>query len=74
MNAAQIQTQEISDADLDNVSGGLHSAVVGGVVAGATATLDSVAPVSGVATSAVGAVESFAGLNTSAVTGFVAGL
>ncbi|MEU0662536.1 MULTISPECIES: hypothetical protein [Streptomyces] len=70
----QIQTQEISDADLDAVSGGLHSAVAGGAVASATATLDSVAPVSTVATTAVGAVESFAGLNTSAVTGLVAGL
>lgn len=70
----QIQTQEISDADLDTVSGGLHSAVAGGAVGSATATLDSVAPVSTVATTAVGAVESFAGLNTSAVTGLVAGL
>ncbi|MFI6105272.1 type A2 lantipeptide [Streptomyces sp. NPDC051310] len=70
----QIQTQEISDADLDAVSGGLHSAVASGVVGSATATLDSVAPVTGVATSAVGAAESFAGLNSSAVTGFVAGL
>ncbi|MEU7278223.1 type A2 lantipeptide [Streptomyces sp. NPDC045431] len=70
----QIQTQEISDADLDNVSGGLHSAVAGSAVANVTATVDSIAPVSGVATSAVGAVESFAGLNSSALTGFVAGL
>ncbi|QGV77664.1 type A2 lantipeptide [Streptomyces ficellus] len=70
----QIQTQEISDADLDAVSGGLHSAVASGVVGSATATLDSVAPVSGIAASAVGAVEGLAGLNTSAVTGLVAGL
>ncbi|ORT55760.1 hypothetical protein [Streptomyces sp. CB03238] len=70
----QIQTQEISDADLDAVSGGLHSAVANGVVGSATATLDSVAPVSAVATSGVAAVESFAGLNSSALTGFVAGL
>jgi hypothetical protein len=70
----QIQTQEISDTDLDAVSGGLHSAVAAGAVGSATATLDSVAPVSTVATTAVGAAESFAGLNTSAVTGLVAGL
>lgn len=70
----QIQTQEISDADLDAVSGGLHSAVANSAVGSATATLDSVAPVSTVATSGVAAVESFAGLNSSALTGFVAGL
>lgn len=70
----QIQTQEISDADLDAVSGGLHSSVADSVVANGTATLDSVAPVSAVATSGVPAVESFAGLNSSALTGFVAGL
>ncbi|MET9428297.1 MULTISPECIES: type A2 lantipeptide [unclassified Streptomyces] len=70
----EIQTLEISDADLDNVSGGLHSAVASSAVANVTATVDSIAPVSGVATSAVGAVESFAGLNSSALTGFAAGL
>ena len=31
MNNAQVQTQEISDADLDNVSGGLVGGVVGTV-------------------------------------------
>ncbi|MFI9586211.1 type A2 lantipeptide [Streptomyces sp. NPDC052236] len=74
MNAHQIQTQEISDADLDNVSGGLQSNVADAVVSNATGTVDSVAPVSGLATGALGAVESFAGLNSSALTGFAATL
>ncbi|MER6995624.1 type A2 lantipeptide [Streptomyces sp. NPDC000410] len=70
----QVETAEISDADLDNVSGGLHSAVASGAVAGVTGTLDGIVPVSGVVGSVVGTVESATGLNTSAVTGLVAGL
>ncbi|UUN30324.1 type A2 lantipeptide [Streptomyces sp. FIT100] len=70
----QVETAEISDADLDNVSGGLHSSVVNGVVGNATSTLESVAPVSGVVGTAVSAVEGATGLNTGAVTGLVAGL
>ncbi|MFD7445047.1 type A2 lantipeptide [Streptomyces sp. NPDC059909] len=70
----QVETAEISDADLDNVSGGLHSAVASAAVGNVTATLDSIAPVSGVATGALGAVESFAGLNSAAITGYAASL
>ncbi|MFD7612605.1 type A2 lantipeptide [Streptomyces sp. NPDC059828] len=70
----QVETAEISDADLDNVSGGLHSAVVTGVAGNVTSTLDSVAPVSGLIGTAVGTVEGATGLNTGAVTGLVAGL
>ncbi|ARX88422.1 hypothetical protein SMD44_07909 [Streptomyces alboflavus] len=43
-NVPQVETREISDADLDNVAGGLVSGVVGNV----TGTVDSIAPVSGV--------------------------
>ncbi|MEU2429211.1 type A2 lantipeptide [Streptomyces sp. NPDC007861] len=70
----QVETAEISDADLDNVSGGLHSAVANGVVGNATSTLDSIAPVSALAGTVVGTVEGATGLNTGAVTGLVAGL
>ncbi|MGW1376832.1 type A2 lantipeptide [Streptomyces sp. NPDC002446] len=66
----QVQTQEISDADLDNVSGGL----VGGVLGSVTGTVDSVAPVSGVVGEATGLVGETTGVNTGAVTNIVAGL
>jgi hypothetical protein len=70
----QVETAEISDSDLDGISGGLQSAVVSGVVGNATSTLDGIAPVSGIVGTAVGTVESATGLNTGAVTGLVAGL
>lgn len=70
----QVETAEISDSDLDTISGGLHSAVADGVVGNATSTLDSVAPVSGIVGTVVGTAESATGLNTGAVTGLVAGL
>ncbi|MFE0377302.1 type A2 lantipeptide [Streptomyces inhibens] len=66
----QVQTQEISDSDLDNVSGGL----VGNVLGTVTGTVDSVAPVSGVVGTATGLVAQTTGVNTSGVTGLVAGL
>jgi hypothetical protein len=73
----QVQTQEISDSDLDNVSGGLVGQAAGAVLG----TVDSVVPVSGVVGAAsgtvgsvVGTVEGLTGLNTSGVTGLVAGL
>lgn len=59
----QVETAEISDADLDNVSGGL----VGGVLGNVTATADSIAPVSGI-------VGSVTGVNTGAVSGLATGL
>ncbi|MFF4750875.1 type A2 lantipeptide [Streptomyces sp. NPDC002514] len=66
----QVETAEISDAELDNVSGGL----IGGVVATATGLADTVLPVSGVVNTAVGTVEGLTGLNTQPVTGLVSGL
>ncbi|MFD5074004.1 type A2 lantipeptide [Streptomyces sp. NPDC058371] len=66
----QVETVEISDAELDNVSGGLAVQAVGTV----TDLVDSVAPVSGLVNTAVGTVEGVTGLNTAPVTGLVAGL
>ncbi|MGW1892722.1 type A2 lantipeptide [Streptomyces sp. NPDC002004] len=66
----QVQTAEISDADLDAVSGGLALNALNTV----TGAVDSVAPVSGVADTAIGTVEGVTGLNTAPVTGLVAGL
>jgi len=66
----QIQTAEISDADLDNVSGGLSVHAVGTV----TGVVSGIAPVPGLVDSVVGTVEGATGLNTSPVTGLVAGL
>ncbi|MET9444615.1 type A2 lantipeptide [Streptomyces sp. NPDC006610] len=66
----QVETAEISDADLDAVSGGLHVNAVGTV----TGLVDGIAPVSGVLNTAVGTVEGVTGLNTAPITGLVAGL
>lgn len=66
----QVATAEISDADLDNVSGGLSLNAVGTV----TGLVDGVAPVSGLVNTVVGTVEGVTGLNTAPVTGLVAGL
>ncbi|MFD5515588.1 type A2 lantipeptide [Streptomyces sp. NPDC127066] len=66
----RVETAEISDADLDNVSGGLALNAVGTV----TGLVDGVAPVSGVVGTAIGTVEGVTGLNTAPVTGLVAGL
>ncbi|MET8178313.1 type A2 lantipeptide [Streptomyces sp. NPDC005336] len=70
MNSApKVATQEISDAELDNVAGGL------GVMGDALGTVDSVtAPVTGAAGTATGTVDGLTGLNTSGVVGTVAGL
>lgn len=67
---SQVETREISDADLDNVSGGL----VGGLVANATGTVESIAPVAGTVSGVVGTVEGISGVNTVAVTGLATGL
>ncbi|MFF7178461.1 type A2 lantipeptide [Streptomyces sp. NPDC008121] len=62
----QVETQEISDADLDNVSGGL----LGGVVANSTIALDGLAPaVAPLVGTVVGTVEGATGLNTAPITG-----
>ncbi|MFC8878096.1 type A2 lantipeptide [Streptomyces ardesiacus] len=66
----QVETVEISDADLDNVSGGLNVNAVGTV----TGLVDGVAPVSGLLNTGVGTVEGVTGLNTAPVTNLVAGL
>jgi hypothetical protein len=66
----QVETVEISDADLDNVSGGLSVNAIGTV----TGLVDGVAPVSGLVDTAVGTVEGVTGLNTAPVTNLVAGL
>jgi hypothetical protein len=66
----QVETREISDADLDNVSGGL----IGGLVGTVTGTVDSIAPVSTTLGGVVGTVEGLTGVNTSVATGLIAGL
>ena len=66
----QVETVEISDAELDNVSGGLSLNAVGTV----TGLVDGIAPVSGLVNTAVGTVEGVTGLSTAPVAGLVAGL
>ncbi|MDH6622353.1 hypothetical protein M2271_000140 [Streptomyces sp. LBL] len=66
----QVETVEISDAELDNVSGGLAVNALGTV----TGLVDGIAPVSGLLNTAVGTVEGVTGLNTAPVTGLVAGI
>lgn len=66
----QVETAEISDAELDAVSGGLQLNAVGTV----TGLVDGVAPVSGLVNTVVGTVEGVTGLNTAPVTGLVSGL
>ena len=65
-----IQTVEISDAELDNVSGGLTLNALGTV----TNLVDGIAPVSGVVNTAVSTVEGVTGLSVAPVTNLVAGL
>ncbi|MEW1647433.1 MULTISPECIES: type A2 lantipeptide [unclassified Streptomyces] len=66
----QVETVEISDAELDNVSGGLSVNALGTV----TGLVDGVAPVSGLVDTAIGTVEGVTGLNVAPVTNLVAGL
>ncbi|MFC9280834.1 type A2 lantipeptide [Streptomyces collinus] len=66
----QVETVEISDAELDNVSGGLSVNALNT----ATGALNGIAPVSGLVDTAVGVVEGVTGLNTQPVTNLVAGL
>ncbi|AOR30285.1 hypothetical protein BFF78_03755 [Streptomyces fodineus] len=66
----QVETVEISDAELDNVSGGLSVNTLNTV----TGAVNGVAPVSGAVTTAVGTVEGVTGLNVQPVTNLVAGL
>ncbi|WP_112470352.1 type A2 lantipeptide [Streptomyces triticisoli] len=66
----QVETVEISDAELDNVSGGLSVNALGTV----TGLVDGVAPVSGLVDTAVGTAEGMTGLNTAPAVNLVAGL
>lgn len=62
----QVETQELSDSDLDNVSGGLLGATVG---ANATGFVDSIVPLSANAGALVSTVEGVTGLNTAPAAG-----
>lgn len=66
----QVETVEISDSELDNVSGGLQVNTLNS----ATGTLNGVAPAVGSADVLVGAVEGVTGLHTAPVQGLVASL
>jgi hypothetical protein len=66
----RVETVEISDAELDAVSGGLSVNAVNSV----TGALDGIAPVSSTVDTAVGTLEGVTGLNTAPVTNLVAGL
>lgn len=66
----QVETVEISDAELDSVSGGLSLSALGTV----TNLVDGVAPVSGLVNTVLGTAEGATGLNTQPVTNMVAGL
>ncbi|MEU3549140.1 type A2 lantipeptide [Streptomyces longwoodensis] len=66
----QVETVEISDAELDNVSGGLSLNTLSTV----TGAVDGIAPVTGLVDTAVSTVEGVTGLNVAPVTNLVAGL
>lgn len=66
----QVETVEISDAELDNVSGGLQVNAVNG----ALDAVNGIAPVAGLVDTAIGTVEGVAGVNTAPVSNLVAGL
>ncbi|MFF8905721.1 type A2 lantipeptide [Streptomyces olivaceoviridis] len=67
----QVETVEISDAELDNVSGGLSVNTLNS----ALGTVNAVAPgVTGLVNTVVGTVEGVSGLNVSPVNGLVASL
>lgn len=66
----QVETVEISDAALDNVSGGLSV----NTVDTAANTVNGIVPVSDLAGQAIGVAEGTTGLNTAPVTGLVTAL
>ncbi|MGR8012027.1 type A2 lantipeptide [Streptomyces hypolithicus] len=70
MNFSQVATQEISDNDLDHVSGG----ILGGNNGNVAVSTGDIAPVSSAVNAVTGTVEAATGLNAGAVTGLVAGL
>ncbi|MCX2924945.1 type A2 lantipeptide [Streptomyces sp. NEAU-W12] len=69
MDSPQVETVEISDAELDHVSGGPSVNAVNTP----TGAVDGIAPVSGPVRTAAGTVEGVTGLNTALVTNLVAG-
>ncbi|MBX7548551.1 type A2 lantipeptide [Streptomyces sp. FXJ1.172] len=66
----QVETVEISDAELDNVSGGLSVNALNTV----TGAVNGIAPVSGLVNTGISTVEGVTGLNVQPVTDLVAGL
>ncbi|MGW1002579.1 type A2 lantipeptide [Streptomyces sp. NPDC002520] len=66
----QVETAEISDAELDNVSGGLSVNSLNTV----TGAVNGIAPLSGLSDTAISTVEGVTGLNTQPLTNLVAGL
>ncbi|MCZ0985180.1 type A2 lantipeptide [Streptomyces diastatochromogenes] len=66
----QVETVEISDAELDNVSGGLSVNALNTV----TGAVNGVAPVSGAVDTVIGTVQGVTGLNVAPITNLVAGL
>ncbi|MGW0998554.1 type A2 lantipeptide [Streptomyces sp. NPDC002523] len=66
----QVETAEISDAELDNVSGGLSVNSLNTV----TGAVNGIAPLSGLSDTAINTVEGVTGLNTQPLTNLVAGL
>ncbi|MFD8812046.1 type A2 lantipeptide [Streptomyces sp. NPDC059627] len=66
----QVETVEISDAELDSVSGGLSLNALNTV----TGTVNGVLPVNDVVNTVVGTVEGVTGLNTQPALNLVAGL
>ncbi|MEU6507078.1 MULTISPECIES: type A2 lantipeptide [unclassified Streptomyces] len=66
----QVETTEISDAELDNVSGGLSVNTLNTV----TGAVNGIAPVSGLVNTVIGTAEGVTGLNVAPVTNLVAGL
>ncbi|MFI6346104.1 type A2 lantipeptide [Streptomyces sp. NPDC050560] len=63
-----IETHEISDADLDNVSGGVLGGL-GNTVGSVVSTVDAVAPVSGVVATVTSTVAPVVNVDTSGVSG-----
>jgi hypothetical protein len=70
MNTPQVETAEISDADLDNVSGGLALPALDGV----TDTVNGIVPVNGTVDTVIGTVQGATGLSLAPVQGLIAGL
>ncbi|MBI0294643.1 type A2 lantipeptide [Streptomyces sp. PRKS01-29] len=68
-NAPKVATQEISDAELDNVAGG-----IGNPVGDVLGTVDTVTgPVTGAVGTVTGTVDGLTGLNTTGIVGGVVG-